>query len=147
MDCGGVLDGKRRLFGFLKIFKLDLLGTLSGRVAPDAIDRDAMRYGVEPRAQRARVFELADAVQHLDPYVLKHVEPDILTARQCGRVIKQRTLHDGDQIFECAHIARLATERYPLIASSIFVIHGPSLIMSKEECPRFNLDGGIVVGA
>ena len=132
---------KRRFFGFLKIFKVHLLSPLSGCIAADSIHRNAMGDGVEPRTQRAGILELADAAQDLDPHLLKHVQPTILTAGQTGRIVEQRTFHDGNQILECTHIARLATERDPLIACSIFVIHVPSLNMSRERHSRFNSIG------
>src|SRR5260370_12760712 len=95
-----------------------------------------MGDGVEPRTQRAGILELADAAQDLDPHLLEHVQPTILTAGQTGRIVEQRTLHAGNQILECTHIARLATERDPLIVCSIFFSHVPSLIMSTETHPR-----------
>ncbi len=129
---------KRRLLGFLKIFKLLLLGPLPGYIAANSIHRNAMGDGVEPRAQRAGILKLSNVPQHFDPHLLKHVEPTILITGQTGRIVEQRPFLLTSSGLECLCFARLATECDPLIGCTIFVIHVPSLIMSKEKHPRFN---------
>ena len=135
----GICFRKRRLFGFLKISKLDLLSPFSGCIAANSIHGNSMRDRVQPRPQGTRVFQLPDVAERLDPNVLKNVQPTVRIAGQAGRVVEQRPLHHRDQILESALLARLASERKPFVPGSILTIHMCSLSMSNEKRSRFNV--------
>ena len=113
---------KRQLLGFVKILKLCLLGLLPGCIAAVSIDRNAMGDGVESRAQETGILELANVAQHLDPRLLKHVEPTVLIAGQTARIVEQRAFRGSNQVLECTHFASLATERNLLVGCAVFLI-------------------------
>jgi len=133
MNCGGIFGGEGRLVGFLKVFELDLLGAFSGCVSANAVNRDAMRDGVEPRAERTGVFELSDAAEGFDPDFLKDVEAAVWIAGQAGGVVEQRALHGGDQVFKGGCVAGLAAQGDPFIECSIVGLCLHSYIGRKLE--------------
>src|ERR1039457_2214158 len=138
MNSRRIFFGKRRLLGLLELLALNLLGLFSCIVLTDAIHRDSMRDRVQPRAQGTGVFQLANAVECLDPDLLKHVERRVRIADETGCVVEQWPLHHRNQVLERPWFARLATQRHPLVLCSILAIHGLSLLMSKETLWWFN---------
>lgn len=141
MNLTRIFLGKRWLFGFLKILGVNLLRLLPRVVFANAIHGDSMRNRIQPRPQRAGIFQFPHAAKDPDPYLLQHVERTVRAAGEAGSVVEQWPLHHRDQVLECARLARLATQRKPLVLDSIFAVHVRSLHMSNEALLRFNLRG------
>src|SRR6185437_5373683 len=101
------------------IVKLGLLSLVASIVTADTIDSHAVSNCIKPRFQRAGVLQLSDATHHPKPDILKDVERSILVPSEAHCVIKQRPLHDRNQVCESIRIACLTAKRKPLKLDSI----------------------------